>query len=59
LRTCSFFDLTTAAAKPTVRITRGAKHVHILFRDDQGDELQVVVDPETFEQIAGWGLKPN
>jgi hypothetical protein len=52
-----FFNLSLSKKAPVVRIDKEFGGIRLTFSDNAGDELQVVLSPETFVAIMDWGVE--
>jgi hypothetical protein len=50
----AFFNLTESKKLPVVRIDKEFGGVCVTFTDNAGDELRIVLSPETLAGIVGW-----
>jgi hypothetical protein len=57
MRTNGFYNMAKSKKAPVVRIDKEFGGIRLTFTDNAGDELQVVLSPETFVTIVDWGVE--
>jgi hypothetical protein len=52
-----FYNLAKSKKPPVIHIEKQFSGVRLTLKDDAGDELQIVLSPETFAAITEWSDK--